>query len=416
MQNIGNRPELIKRANKALIMRIINEENSVSRAEISRRTNLSIPTVMRIVDELKKEGLVVEAGVAQSSGGRPPKMLELNPKGKYAIAAKILPNELRVGLVNLKIELLAKTIESIEPCAGYESILSRLKRITRDIIEKNEVGSQDILGIGIGVPGIVNYSTGEVIFAPNLKGWANLPLGKDMQREFGVPVFVENEARISTLAEKWYGEGRKAKNFVCVDIAVGIGAGIVINGNLYRGFENLAGEIGHSIVIKNGPLCNCGRRGCLETVGSNTAILKLIKRNPTPTIMKLCGGDKDSLTMKDVIKAVRAKDRECQKYIQRAAKHIGRVIGQLINVINPEMIIINGDITLAGEVFFDPLEKEINKYAFRANNAAMKIISSNLGENAGLIGAASLGRFDRSSFSCNKKNLQDLVNIISFGR
>lgn len=392
IQTIGKRPELIKRTNKAVIMTIVNEENSISRAELSRKTRLAIPTVMRIVEELKEEGFLVELGIAQSSGGRPPKMLGLNPKGKYAIAVKILPNELRVALANLKIEFLAKTKEKIKSSAGYERILIRLNEIIREMVEKAGVDFQDVLGIGIGVPGIVNYSTGKVVFAPNLKGWIDLSVGSDMEKELGVPVFIENEARISTLAEKWYGSGRKVKNFVCVDIAVGIGAGIVIDGNLYHGFENLAGEIGHSIVIENGhgPPCNCGRRGCLETVASNTAILKSIKRNPTPMIMELCQGNKESLTMKHIIRAVLAGDKRPQEYIQKAAKYLGRVIGQLINVINPEAVMINGDITLAGEVFFDPLKKEVKKYAFRTSNVPTKIIPSNLGENLGLIGAASI--------------------------
>jgi len=390
IQDTGNRPELIKRANKALIMRIVNEENSISRAGLSRETQLAIPTVMKIVDELMNEGLLVETGIGQSSGGRPPKILELNPKGKYAVGVKILPNELRVGLTNLKIDFLSRTTKTIKPYAGYKKIFTQLKEIISNMIKKSKVDFQGVLGIGIGVPGIVKYPSGEVVFAPNLKGWTNITLKSDMEQEFGVPVFVENEARISTLAEKWYGLGTKVRNFVCVDVAVGVGAGVVIGGNLYHGFENLAGEIGHCTVIENGSLCNCGRKGCLETVASNTAILKLVKDSPSPLVMELCQGNKDSLTIKDVIAAVKAGDTRSQKYIQRAAKYLGRVIGQLVNVINPEVVIINGDITSAGEVFFDPLRKEVKKYAFRISNEPMKIIPSSLGEDIGLIGAASI--------------------------
>ncbi|HHF98015.1 MAG TPA: ROK family transcriptional regulator [Candidatus Aerophobetes bacterium] len=391
MMDTGRKPQTIKRMNKALILRTINKEGAISRAELSRKTSLSMPTIMKIVDELKEEGLIIEAGVAPSIGGRPPKVIKLNPKGAYAIGVKILPNELRVVVANLRNNFVARRVETISPFSGYRKILAQLKDAIREVTYRSRVNFRQILGIGIGVPGIVNSSSnGKVIFAPNLRGWENVSLASDIEKEFDVPVFIENEARVSALAEKWYGIARGVENFVCIDVAVGIGAGIVIDGELYRGHGNLAGEIGHLVVVKNGPVCNCGKRGCLETVASNTAIINMVRNNPTSTIMRLCKESENSITMKEIIKAVKVGDKECEKYIKRAAVYLGRAIGYLINIIDPEMIIINGEITLAGDVFFDPLKREIDKSAFRAGKILPKIVTSGLGEDVGLIGASSL--------------------------
>jgi N-acetylglucosamine repressor len=390
MRSIGNKPDSIKRVNKSLILRVVNNEELISRAELSRKVELTIPTVMKIVDELLEEGLLREVGVGESSGGRPPKLLELNSKGKHVVAVKILPDELQVGVSNLKNIFLLKKTKNIHPKAGYQKILAELKKTIRQVIKESGIGWERILGIGIGVPGVVNYLTGEVRSAPNLKGWRNIRLGSDIKEEFNVPVFVENEARVSTLAEKWHGVGREIENFVCVDVAVGIGSGLVIKGDLYRGFESLAGEIGHSTVMENGHLCNCGKRGCLETVASNTAILKSIKADPGDIIMQLCEGDKNLITMDLVVRAAKMGDRKSRKCIEKAAKYLGKVIGGLVNVVNPEIIIINGKITAAGEAFFAPLQDQVKKYSFRGNNQSINITSSRLGANGGLIGAASL--------------------------
>ncbi|MFQ6066425.1 MAG: ROK family protein [bacterium] len=390
MAFIGTKPDSIKRANKSLILRVVNNEGLISRAELSRKVELTIPTVMKIVDELLEEELLREVGVGESSGGRPPKLLELNSKGKHAVAVKIIPDELQVGVSNLKNTFLLKKTRNIQPKAGYQKILAELKETVRQAIKESGIDWESVLGIGIGVPGVVNYLTGEVQSAPNLKGWRNVSLGSDIKDEFNVPVFVENEARVSTLAEKWYGAGREAENFVCIDVAVGIGSGLIIKGDIYRGFESLAGEIGHSTVIENGHLCNCGKRGCLETVASNAAIVKSIKADPSDIIRQLCEGDKNLITMDLIIRAVKMGDGKSQRCIEKAAKYLGKVIGGLVNVVNPEIIIINGKITALGEIFFASLQDQVERYSILGNSHPVRITSSKLGDDVGLIGAASL--------------------------
>ena len=276
-------------------------------------------------------------------------------------------------------------------------VIDRIAECIQEAIEESPVDTDAIGAIGIGAPGPLDPDTGVVIFAPNL-GWKNVPLKTELETRVNIPTFVDNDVNVGTLGEHTFGAGRGVKDLVGIFVGTGIGGGIILNGKLYHGASKTAGEIGHIIVKAGGPKCGCGNRGCLEALASRTAMTKefqkaILKKGKKSILSNLTGGDLGLIRSGVLAKALHSKDKLTQKVFKNTTKYLGICIGSIVNFLNPEMIVLGGGVVEAvGNKFIKDIRKAAKKYALPDTLKNVEIVEAQLGDNAGVLGAAALAR------------------------
>lgn len=275
---------------------------------------------------------------------------------------------------------------------GVSSVLSRLIASIKDLLEKAELSLARIEGICIASAGIIDMNEGIVTVSPNLPGWHDVPLRNKIEHHFGIKTYLLNDASAAALGEYTLGAGRKCSNVVYVTVSTGIGGGIIIGGHLYLGSSGSAGEIGHMTIKTNGPLCYCGNRGCLEIMASGTAIAKeaisLVKKGKLTSLNEMVGSQVDDITAKEVSIAAQNDDELARSIIFKAATYLGIGIANVINILNPEIVIIGGSVSKIGDLLFEPVRQQVLKLAFKLPVQKVHIVPSVLGDAAGLIGGA----------------------------
>ncbi len=276
-------------------------------------------------------------------------------------------------------------------------VIDRIADCIRKAIDDAHVDKKSIEAIGIGAPAVLDPDTGVVIFAPNL-GWKSVPLKSELEARINMPTFVDNDVNVGTLGEHAFGAGQNVENLVGIFVGTGIGGGIVLNGQLFHGASKTAGEIGHIIVKADGPKCGCGRRGCLEALASRTAITKQLqkaiqKKGKKSILTELTNGDLELIRSGTLAKALRSKDKLTIKVFKDITKYLGVGIGSIVNFLNPEMIVLGGGVVEAlDETFIKNIRKAAKKYALPDTLKNVQIVAAQLGDNAGVLGAAALAR------------------------
>lgn len=274
---------------------------------------------------------------------------------------------------------------------GQEQVIARIIETVRQTV--GETPRSTIGGIGIGVPGPVDPWTGVVLQAPNLPGWRDVPIRDIVQGAFGVPVEVGNDANLAALGEHMYGAGIGVANLIYVTISTGIGGGIIADGKLLLGAKGLAGEFGHQTLVPDGPLCGCGNRGCLEALGSGTAIARMareaVARGQGQKLLELAQGSVEALDARIVASAARAGDAVAQDILRCAATYVGIGLANVVNILNPELIVLGGGVTRMGELLFDPVREVIAQRAMPVMRT-VRIVPAVLGGDVVLFGAVAL--------------------------
>lgn len=303
-----------------------------------------------------------------------------------------------VGGTNVKIALVSdkgKIIysNSIPTRAemGYEHTINSMKDAVNDLLKETKMKPSDIEGMGFGFPGQIDCQKGVVRLAPNIPGWVNIPISNIMEKEFGIPTRVDNDVRTATLGELNYGAGVGCENLVCITVGTGIGSGLVINGKLVRGANNAAGELGHiKLNMQGGPLCGCGDRGCLEAYASGPSIVAMaeeyIKGGKSTKYRELANPD---ITPYIVAVAAKEGDPVARQIFRVMGEYIGMGLVSVVNLLNPEKIIIGGGVADAGDILFDPIKETISKRAMTIQKE-VEIVPAQLGNTAGVIGASLL--------------------------
>jgi glucokinase len=279
---------------------------------------------------------------------------------------------------------------------GPDIVIKRIVDTAAEAASAAKVSLKAMSGVGVGAPAPVDHDTGVVYSAPNLPGWDEIPLGARLQTELGVPVQVDNDVNLGTLGEFSFGAGRGCRHMVGVFVGTGVGGGIVVDGKLYRGARYAAGEVGHMIVQPNGPLCGCGRRGCLEAFASRTAIERSVRAGLAegrPSIMPdLLAAEKDRLTSGVIKQALEAGDALMVEVIGQAQFYLGVLVANLVNALDPEMIVFGGGVAEAlGDAFLQPIRTVAQSYYLQQRNAdSIRIVPATLGDHAGVLGGAAL--------------------------
>lgn len=373
---------------RRLILNLIRKEGRISRFDITKSIKLAASTVGIFIDELIRDGFVREIGLGDSSGGRKPILLELNPEAGYIVGVDFEATSIMVILVNFQGETISSVRGGIEINDDKLVIVRKIIGCIRKAIAKAQVNEKKIMGIGLGVPGLIDSKKGVGISYDPLPNWRDVPLKDLIKMELPMPVYMEKNVYTMALAEKWFGLGRKVSNFICLAIRSGVCAGIVIHNQLYRGASESAGEIGHMVVDRNGARCSCGNRGCLQRLVTDPAIIERAGKRITAGEKTSLKGNK--LSLEKIIEEAKKGDILSLTVLKETGEYIGLAVSPLIDFFNPQLIVIAGNLVKAGELILEPLKETVKKMALEMPRRAAGIAFSELGDNIGSLGAANL--------------------------
>ena len=298
----------------------------------------------------------------------------------------------KIALVNEKGNIIYSNSIPTRAEMGYEYTINNMKEAIRELLKETHTDAKSIEGMGFGFPGQIDCQKGIVRLAPNIPGWVDVPIAEIMEKEFGIPTRVDNDVRCAALGELNYGAGIGCENLICITVGTGIGSGLIVNGKLVRGASNAAGEIGHiKLDINEGPLCGCGDRGCLEAFASGPSIVAMaeeyIKGGKSTKYRELANPD---ITPYIVSEAAKQGDAVAKRIFTIIGGYIGVGLASVVNLLNPEKIIIGGGVAAAGDLLLDPIKETLIKRAMPIAGSAVEIVPAQLGNSAGVIGASLL--------------------------
>ncbi|MFD5893017.1 MULTISPECIES: ROK family transcriptional regulator [unclassified Streptomyces] len=376
METPGSQSSL-HRANLERVVRAVRMAGSLTQAEIARSTGLSAATVSNIVRELR-EGGTVEV-TPTSAGGRRARSVSLSGDAGIVIGVDFGHTHLRVAVGNLAHQVLAEESEPLDVDASSAHGFGRAEELVERLIEATGIGRQKVIGVGLGVPGPIDVVSGTLGSTSILPGWTGINPGEEMAGRLGVPVYVDNDANLGALGELVWGSGRGVKDLAYIKVASGVGAGLVIEGQIYRGPGGTAGEIGHITLDESGPVCRCGNRGCMETFTAARYVLPLLRSSH--------GRD---LTMERVVQLAREGDPGCRRVVADVGRHIGSGVANLCNLLNPSRVVLGGDLAEAGELVLAPIRESVSRYAIPSAARQLSVLPGALGGRAEVLGALAL--------------------------
>lgn len=376
METPGSQTSL-HRANLERVVRAVRMAGSLTQAEIARSTGLSAATVSNIVRELKDGGTVEVTPT--SAGGRRARSVSLSGDAGIVIGVDFGHTHLRVAVGNLAHQVLAEESEPLDVDASSAEGFGRAERLVNRLIETTGIGPDKVIGVGLGVPGPIDVESGTLGSTSILPGWTGINPSAELAARLGVPVYVDNDANLGALGELVWGSGRGVKDLAYIKVASGVGAGLVIDGHIYRGPGGTAGEIGHITLDESGPVCRCGNRGCLETFTAARYVLPLLQPSH--------GSD---LTMERVVKLAREGDPGCRRVIADVGRHIGSGVANLCNLLNPSRVVLGGSLAEAGELVLGPIRDSVSRYAIPSAARQLSVLPGALGGRAEVLGALAL--------------------------
>lgn len=317
---------------------------------------------------------------------------------KYLIGVDIGGTTIKLGIIEYSGEIIEKWEITSQTGSNSDKIPEDIWQSLTEHLNKNNIKQTECIGIGAGAPGFVIQETGEIAQAVNL-GWINFPLGNILSELSGLPVYVENDANIAALGENWLGSGNQAENLVAITLGTGVGGGIIVNGKVVGGANGMAGEIGHLTMVKDGVACNCGRKGCLETVASATGISRIaaekVEENSHTELAGLLK-TRGRLSAKDVFDALEQNDEVARQIVYHVTDVLGLAISNISTVVNPSKIVIGGGVSKAGDALLSPLKEAFKRYALPRIVEGTEFGIAELGNDAGIIGGAYLVKQHRS--------------------
>lgn len=384
-------PEFIRHLNKQRVLQTVRRLGPVSRADLATETGLTRPTVSALVAELLAENWLEELGPGDSSGGRRPILLRFNPRAYLAIGAELSAAHVRTVLCDLEGRVLARHKErtrSRDPEAALAQVAAGIAAVQAAAPPRCRLA-----GVGFGITGMVNREQGLWRYSPHYPG-PERPVAAELAAACGLPVTVENDARCLALGEYHFGESRGSPSLVAIRVGISVGAGIILDGALYAGVDSGAGELGHTAVVTDGPQCACGRYGCLEAVAAagsiaQAAVQQLTAGRPS-RILDLAGGRVDEVLASTVIAAAAEGDALAREVLAAAGRYLGLAVGNLINLLNPQDVVIGGGTSRAGHYLMEPLQEAALARALPIQSRRVRIRLATHGEYGIALGGAAL--------------------------
>ncbi|HET7795485.1 MAG TPA: ROK family protein [Rhizobacter sp.] len=364
----------------------------LSRDAVAQRAAFSKTRVNATVAGLLAQGLLEEAGLQASSGGRRPETLRLNHGLGVLLAADLGATGLEIAVLTPDLQVLASHAEAADVRRGPGLLLSRVRALMAELLARCGRKPRDVIAIGIGVPGPVDFETGQLVNPPLMPEWDSFSIREDLRADYSAPVFVDNDVNLMALGELWRLQ-RSLQNFLVIKIGTGIGCGIVCHGEVYRGANGSAGDVGHICVDPHGPRCTCGNLGCVEAMAAGPAIAQqateAARAGESPMLAAVLA-ERGVITPPDVAQASRAGDAASNAIIQRAGTLIGQMLASIVNFFNPSHVFIGGGVTRIGPLFLASLRQSIYHRSLALSTRHLDIQYTPLGEQGGVIGAGVL--------------------------
>ena len=381
-------PAALRAHNLSLALNLIRERGSITRAELIKLTKLSAPTISALVNVLIDSDFVREAGIGVSSGGRRPIVLEFNYDARFVIGIDMGATHITCLLVNLNGQIVARQMRRMDVIGQPQPSLETINSMIFQVTSQSGVNMEDILGIGLTIPAPLNDDHNGTFLTYYMPAWKGIRPAEVINRSYSLPIYMENDANAAAIAEKWWGSGRGYDSLAYIKIGTGVGSGLVINNEIYRGYSGSAGEIGHTTIETNGRRCRCGNQGCMESYVGLPGILMDARTglSTDPRWKK----NLDHLSLADIILAAKEGNEFCIHLIQHAGKYLGIGMANMINLVNPGLLIIGGDLTEAGDILMDPVRSSLRERTIPFESHLEKITLGELGENAVALGAAAV--------------------------
>ena len=403
-------PGSLRRINRLTILRLLRQMGPVTKPALALAQGVSRPTVSKVVDKLELDGLATAVGVGRptASGGKPPVLYTFNAAGVRSGAIFLRVNSAQFAVVDGNGHALGLLERSLGADRRPEPVVNLLAEAFHELLTTLALRPAQLLGVGVGVPGLASVKQGVVHYAPHMPEWQNVPLGALLASRLGAEVWVDNDSHVQALAERQFGMGRDNHEFISIQSGVGLSAAYFLHGALYRGFDDTAGEVGHMTIQEDGPACSCGNQGCWEALASTTALVERAcrlsdggwalpawLRTSEVDVGRLRGGvaldSQEIATISAAIfAAARAGRPEARALAQWHAYHFGVGVASIVNALNPRRIIIWGDSIAGGDLFLTTVREVVRQRSLARPREMCEIIFSQLGQNVGLLGAASL--------------------------
>jgi glucokinase-like ROK family protein len=371
---------LIREINLSVIMNRLREHAPISRASLAEMTGLNKSTVSSLVNELIRHHFIREVGIISSGTGRPSILLELNPKAGYIVSCEIGGDFISVLCANFAGQIIWRRHEGTRAGMDQQAALDLTVSLMREAVEVGLSSCADcgpLLGIAVGVPGLIDRTTGTLLTAPNL-GWDNFSLRSLLGQAFpGVPIFVNNEANMAALGEYFFGSAQGYDEILYISAGVGLGGAYIRHGQILKGSSGFASEFGHLTMDPDGEVCSCGNRGCWETQVSQRALFRIIRQaldqNLSTSLLQMAGRDLNALTVPMIVNAANAGDPVACAALEEIGRYLGIGIASLINAFNPDLVLLGGVLSFAGAYLLPSIEIEVNRRALRRTAEAARM-------------------------------------------
>ena len=385
---IGSKNALVKK--RIITHYIYNGSSTIT--DLSRELDLSVPTVTKFIDEMCEDGYINDYGKLETSGGRHPNLYGLNPESGYFIGVDIKKFAINIGLINFKGDMMELKMNIPYKFENSKEGMNNLCHLILCFINKLNIDKEKILNINVNVSGRVNPESGYSFSQFNFE---ERPLADVLAEKIGYKVTIDNDTRAMTYGEYMQGCVKGEKDIIFVNVSWGLGIGIIIDGKIYNGKSGFSGEFGHISTYDNEIICHCGKKGCLETEASGSALYRIFLehiQNGESSIISDRNIQDHPLTLDEIIAAVNKEDVLCIEIVEEIGQKLGKQIAGLINIFNPELVIIGGTLSLTGDYLTQPIKTAVRKYSLNLVNKDSIILTSKLKDKAGIVGACMLAR------------------------
>ncbi len=389
--NQGSGVKAKKMRLKKKIIKYLYYKGPKSNPELSKYLNTSSPTVQALLNELIGEELVLELGTGNSNGGRRPLLFGINPNSRFVVAIDMGRHATKIGVFNLINQQVSDIKKIPITLSKTDDVTEQIYEYTTEIIKATSIDDKKILAVGIDFPGLVDARKGINYTYFNFE---HTTIKETLEKKFNKPVFIENDAKVMALGEYRFGPEKDSNSILSINIDWGVGLGMILNGEIYRGNSGFSGEFGHIPVIKDGPLCDCGKKGCLETIASGKALVKAakagIEEGINTHLTRLTNNNPEQLTITNIIDAANQGDEFCIQTLSEIGNHLGKGMAILIHLLNPKTIILGGEVSNAGNYILTPIQQSINMHCIAQISKNTDIVLSDLKGNACILGTLAL--------------------------
>jgi glucokinase-like ROK family protein len=380
----------VKYINKHAVLDLIRfTPGGISRVELAQRLALTRAAVTPIVNDLMNTGLIQETESRVAASGRPPILLSINAGRGTVAGIDMGATHLTVLIANFSAQVIAEKEIPFNIADGPTTCIDQADQLLRELLQGANLSLQNLAAIGVGVPGPIVTKAGMVLAPPLMPGWDRFPIRDTLEKRWGCPVSLNNDAELGVLGEWAYGAGRGAQNLAYIKVGTGVGAGLFMDGQIYRGATGSAGEIGHMTIDENGPLCICGNRGCLEAMTGGKAIAAkardAIASNKRTELANL--KPVENITVMEIARAAARGDLVAQEILTEAGNQLGIAIASLVNLFNPDIVVVGGGVAQTGDLFLEPVRKAVQKRSLPAAAYEVRITTSLLGKRSSSMGA-----------------------------